>query len=192
MVWCAVSCSEVMRPFFYPLWNRQWQQWLTSSGRSSARCGFPGRWCTSILSSYFLRFPWHAFPLSTGLVVMDKFSDSVQMNVTPLDFFLWGHVKDIFFLQDPCDFLSELKVRIGAVIQLHCRCWRTFDGNWILLGYFIYDPWHLHGIGAWSVSVFTFLDHRSIWGKDASTCLRCLYFPREGVKMLFNWAVSDP
>jgi hypothetical protein len=50
-------------------------------------------------------------------------------DITPLDFFLWGYIKDIVY-KTPVTSLDELKLRIVAAIkQLHRKCWRTLGGK---------------------------------------------------------------
>jgi hypothetical protein len=47
----------------------------------------------------------------------------------PLDFFLWGYVKEIVY-KNPVASIDELKLRIVAAIEtLHRKSWRTLVGK---------------------------------------------------------------
>jgi hypothetical protein len=55
-------------------------------------------------------------------------------DIKPLDFFLWGYVKDIVY-KTPLSSLDELKLRIVAVIktvtpQMLENTWREIEYSW--------------------------------------------------------------
>jgi hypothetical protein len=77
---------------------------VTPVGRSSDKFDVPARWCAPSLGSYFPRiFDMHFLGRGVGRDGQILWSPR-SPDIKPLDFFLWGYVKDIVYneAQDCC------------------------------------------------------------------------------------------
>lgn len=123
-VWCALSCSEVLGPFFFAeqtvtavTYLDMLQLYLLPQLEDHQpnvifqQDGAPPHWARVVREFLDMHFPGRWVGRDGPILWPPRSPD-----LTPLDFFLWGYVKDIVY-KTPVTSLDELKLRIVAAIE---------------------------------------------------------------------------
>lgn len=140
-VWCALSCSEVFGPFFFVeqtvtavTYLDMLQLYLLPQLEDHQpnvmfqQDGAPPHWALIVREFLDTHFPGRWVGRGGPIQWPPRSPD-----LTPLDFFLWGYVKDIVY-STPVMSLDELKRRIVAAIktvtpQMLENCWKEIENR---------------------------------------------------------------